>query len=216
MRFYVKIINGKPNLIKQSFYTFKPKLDHITHNLKIGSPILNSIINHNVFSKTMGYGIGSYNGITKIWISPYGDQLEFLDQLNKGIDPFIDIKNYTPDSFPGILHYVGYFVESGNHQIYYYLGNESEHVDHKLKSLEPDYFGYSRTYNSDWVCIKENSYAIRVPYSNCVSLLKQENLINEVDKVPYLNLSYRSSVNADNNEFAVNWLLYDTIKNTNE
>lgn len=211
MRFYIKIIRNGPHLIKQSFWTFNPSVDYVSFNMKIDSPIINSLLDMHSLPN-MGCGIGTYEHIIKIWVN----QLEFLDEVNKQTAPFLNIKNYTSDFIPGILHYIGYFPKSNHRQIYYYLGTDNTYVDPKLQLLQPDYFGLSRTYDKDWICIKQNSYAVRVPYDNCVDLLKEEFLIDDVRKVPYLNLSYRSYPYTVNDllhnptEFAVNWSAYDT------
>ena len=215
MRFYIKIvqklINGKAHTIKQSFITFKPTEDYITFNVPIISPILTSLMKNNMYTDNMGCGIGHYNDKVKVWVAPYGNQVEFMDSLTKGIKPFMNIKDYTRDEFDGILHYVGYFPNLDCHQIYYYLGKNNKYdcIDDRLKTLNPDYFGFSRTYDKNWKCIKENSYAVNVPIDNCRLLLNKE--ILSLNKLPsHINLSYRKTNGDDVDEFAINWLVVDT------
>jgi hypothetical protein len=212
MRLYTRLLKkiycGKTIILPQSFITFKPDIDHIHLNIKINSPVINSLINNNK-DKKMVFGLASYE-TPKIWIAPYGTQLEFLNTLQKTYVPFMDTK-FIRDRLPGILHYIGYFPNSEYHQLYYYLGKNSIHVDTRLHNLQPDYYGISRTYDKDWNPIKTNSFAVRVPFSNAYTIAcKEISDLNFITKPQYLNLSYRQDATSD--DFTISWLNHDTTK----
>ena len=58
---------------------------------------------------------------------------------------------------------------------------------------------------------------MRVPYNECILLLKKEHMnYDHMSNPPYLNLSYRNNMcgasNRMSDDFSVNWLLFDTTK----
>ena len=195
LRIYSRILKQSNGIRKDSFITFKPRINHTYWNQ---SPVLKKLIQQDMGQ--MGYGLALYNGKHKVWIAPYGNQLEFTQTLRTNYAPFIDLpKNH------GVPHFVGFFPDLNYHQVYYYLGADASHVDPRLANLKPDYFGVSRTYDGNWDVVKENSYAIRVPFSNFANTG-----LHKFPTVPFLNISYRHQAGAerDAGEESVSYLCY--------
>ena len=119
---------------KPSKYNMKYKCDLDGSKLMKQIPIGNQAV----------IGIANYNNNTKkIWIAPYGNQLDFEKSL-ENYKPFLDIP--IPNEKCGFLHYIGYFPYSKHHQIYLYHGRNRTSVDGRLRALNPGYFGTSITY----------------------------------------------------------------------
>lgn len=198
-RIYSRLLGRTGVMRKDSFMTFKPRINHIYWNQ---SPILKELIRKD--TGLMGYGLALYNGVHKVWVAPYGNQLEFMQALCTNYAPFIDL----PDN-PGIPHYIGFFPDLHYHQIYYYLGSDAKFVDLRLADLKPDYFGFSRTYDCKWNVIKENTYAIRVPLANFANTELCKKYANkEVLPYPYVNISYRRVPGTEAEEESISHLCY--------
>ena len=103
------------------------------------------------------------------------------------------------------------------------MGTNVNIIDYRLKDLNPDYFGISKTYDENWNCIKENHYAVRIPLNNCKTILDIEHvpqqLLTDIECVPqqlladikYLNISYRKFDDKFHDEFAISWCILDTM-----
>jgi hypothetical protein len=223
MRVYTRLFKKNNHVgnvvLSQSFITFKPKIDHIKIDLRYNNPVIQSIIDEATINNNgdkMIFGMANY-GHPKLWLAPYGNQVEFLNTLNNNYSPFLDVSKFIKDRIPGILHYIGYFPDVCNYQLYYYLGNnlddmkEDKLLFSRFNGLRPDYYGLSKTYDKDWNHIKTNSFAIRIPFMEGLNIVKAEMPSFNFTNFPqYLNLSYRC--NEIDNDFTVSWLSYDTTK----
>lgn len=228
MRIYHKIsqlLSNPTKFYQGSFITFKPKRDNVKPSFFLNniedrcqkSPIMSKLIEDNRNNLKTGYGIGSSQSKYKIWISPLGDQLDFMQNL-ANYKPFIDINQYTDirqQYDQGLLHYVGYFPQYNYHQFYFYLGKDikkADCVDTRLRYLDADYFAYSLTLDDSWNLIKFGSYAVKVPFDNCKHLV--DNRLIEADEITskHLNLSYRKWIGKAEDEFVISYLVLDTLK----
>lgn len=121
----------------------------------------------------------------KFWLANYQTQLDYIEKI-KHINQ------------PKIFHFVGWFPESKQIQIYWYHKNNDD-ISKKLLKYSPDYFGSSITYNEIFQPIKRNDYAIRVPITQCNDIIQEFGL--NVTTIKWLNISYRS-----NEEVAISYL----------
>ena len=148
--------------------------------------LLNMVEESNTVSKV---GIDNFSSASKVWLAPYGDQLNFLecvknkncyawDQSSQHNLPLqgqgnifdnLDINNKPTRA---ILQYIGYDSDSDSYQLYYYLGSETSDIDPQLKNLPADCFVLSKTFNSSNTLLKKNSYAIRVPLDKSFDVVK--------------------------------------------
>lgn len=191
LRVYLRLLKKMENIERDFFITFKT----VETPNDVESTLLKSIIQTGY--SNIGYGLGfNKSGVKKIWIAPYGHQPEFLKSLSNNYKPFISQTGNL-----GIPHYVGYFQDSKKHQIYYFLGKDAPYLNPKLTSLNPDYYGYSQTYDASWNQTKENHYAIGVPYHH---FKNDEDF--ELPLVEHLNVSYRRQTDMSS-ESAVSYLL---------
>ena len=131
--------------------------------------LLNMVEGNNTVSKV---GIDNFSSASKVWLAPYGNQLNFVERVkNKNCDIFdnLDINNKPTGA---ILQYIGYDSNSDSYQLYYYLGNDTSQIDSQLKNLPADCFVLSQTFNSSNTLLKKNSYAIRVPLDESYDAVK--------------------------------------------
>lgn len=206
------MVNKIPQIRRDSFMTFRPKIDMIKLDIKL-SPLLKDLVDRDKDLNKMSYGIGIYRNMKKVWLAPFGSQPEYVKSLMKGDKFPLELTGIPREN--GMLHYVGYFPETEQHQIYYYLGKDERGVDKRLHGLNADYYGTSKTYDKHWNVLKENSYAVRIPFDEGNLVCKKEFPQIKKGEITgrYINLSYRQLLNnKSENECTLSWLLHDTQK----